>query len=590
MKVSTLSRFSALLLFIVATHALSNDYFVSHSGGNTKAGTEEDPWDYKSIDWGLMGGGDTLYIMGTLRGLSAPFKVGAGGSSPDQRFTIASHPDDSGKLWGGKELSGDADWFASSCGAYYIKYTTPADIYEWTTDPWESIKLTKAGGPPTDGCDLWSAAGLWHYEASLGRLYYKPTSGTPSGKTLTSVVATQYGLEIDGKSYVKIDGLVFSQAILIGMFHSTNYVWINDCRIENYKHYQGGIIVNRSGIAPGLQHGRISNNTISGGLNGIYFLNQFQPDPNIGNPAYWLIDNNTIYDINGSSDSHGIGIQGGHGIIIEYNTIYNSGSGITFWASDGQELYNNTIRYNYVHTLRKGPSKHGNGVEFSPENDVLVEDFYNNDIYGNIVSDCDGAGIRWKSGDSESEIYNNTVYNCSPNYYHLAPSMGHSTIAFKFKNNISVSPNGYSQRYHIRINPASSYGIVEGDIDHNLYFPTDGLLFYTPAGECDFDCWSAYAGLATPDRGTSVLADPDFVSKSPSNWQDFRLSGSSPAIDRGADLGDGLALGWDPRQLSGPRAAVDQDLIGEGWEIGVFVYDRNVDLIETPKSLRVIAK
>lgn len=581
-------KFIVLVLFLLvfSSGSLAKNFYVSHEGGPTRAGTEADPWNYRSIDWAAMGGGDTLYIVGTMRGFAAPFMVGSEGSSEDSRFVISSYPEDPGKIWAGQEID-DTGWLPGPCDSYYknVGGAKGVQLLEWITDPWTAKELVDAGVAPSNDCSLWQAAGLFYHDHIGSVMYYKPSDALLTGKTLTKIASTQYGIEIDGRNFVKIEKLKISQSVTIGPYNPSHNFWIDGCEIENFYHPQGGILVNRDGKALGSNYGRVSNNILANGGNGVYIINQ--RFPNEHNSSYWHIYNNKISNMQGTIDSHGIGIQGGHDHLVEFNEIYECGSGITWWAHDGQDLYNNVARFNYIQGAKKRPDGgNGRGIEFSPDNDVLLEHFYNNDIYSNIVNTCGGAGIRWKSGDRQSEVYNNTVYNCAPNYQHQTPTQGHSMVAFIFKNNISVSPAAAEMQYHVRVAPGLEYGMREGDIDNNLYYPTEGELFFTPDGACDYLCWSARLDLGTPDNGTSVRQHPQFASSTLANWTDFRLSPSSSAIDAGEKIVGGDSAALDPSRLVWPPSLVDQNTLGAAWEIGAF--GSAFDKISAPTNVRIL--
>ena len=54
----------------------------------------------------------------------------------------------------------------------------------------------------------------------------------------------------------------------------------------------------------------------------------------------------------------------------------------------------------------------------------------------------------------------------------------------------------------------------------------------------------------------------------------YYLDSTSPCIDVGISLGDNYDAGWNPSTSLPPTAVatLDQDLNGDGWEMGVYVY------------------
>lgn len=70
----------------------------------------------------------------------------------------------------------------------------------------------------------------------------------------------------------------------------------------------------------------------------------------------------------------------------------------------------------------------------------------------------------------------------------------------------------------------------------------------------------------------SVIADPKFVSATPTKPADFRLQSNSPAINSGAILGAPYNVAIDPLGTAIPFATVDQNTLGSSWERGAFAF------------------
>jgi mannuronan 5-epimerase len=130
-----------------------------------------------------------------------------------------------------------------------------------------------------------------------------------------------------------------------------------------------------------------ASNTILEG-NHVHHNFMYGFDPHTGTHDM-VIRNNTVHD-------HGaMGIICSldcYNVIIEGNEVYNStGSGIMF----SKNMTNSVARNNYVHDESKC---------------VFVSQSHRNEIYNNLVSDCN-SGIRLFHDASENSIHNNTIAN-----------------------------------------------------------------------------------------------------------------------------------------------------------------------------------
>ena len=99
-------------------------------------------------------------------------------------------------------------------------------------------------------------------------------------------------------------------------------------------------------------------------------------------------------------------------------------------------------------------------------------------------------------------------------------------------------------------------------------------------------------------------ADPKFINPAKGN---FALQDTSPAIDSGSTLQDTFALkgsgstlnsynlAWDPNSLLPPNSVktLDQDNLGNGWEIGAYIFSGNngeTVVLGAPKGLMILIK
>lgn len=578
-----------LLLLASSTTAYTANYYVSQSGSGAKNGTSvENAWArWETIDWDTdgsgpdtgVGGGDTLYVIGTVK-QNYGFDIKGYGLSIGQKLTIASYSPNPGKLWVGREID-DIGWTGPDAyGAYNKSFTWSGGIFatEWTTDPWNGINLTEMSGVPDA---TWTGTGLFYNDTVHQLIYYKPNVGNPIGKTLSTYTYTTRVLEIYSKDYITLSGLKFNGPIKID--NSVDYFTLENCEIYCAGAKQFGVWIGGSG-ASGCHYGTIKNSTIHDCSTGIYVINQSYGDT--ANNNYWTIENNYIYNISGSSDSHGIGVQGGTGSILQYNNIYNAGTGITFWNQKTQSVRDNIVRFNKVNHMGYYGDGNGNGrgIEFSGEtgdSDLTT----GNLIYGNIVSDCtsdgnpDGVGIRSKMGIPTSgyslKIFNNTVSNCAISYLIMATNYENYEIGAYLHNNISINPK--TNGFHILVlNSGVTYKM---SLAKNIYFGT-GKFSYKGATNSTLADWKT---MIAPQDVDSIDTDPKLNSL-------FIPQAGGSSINTGEDLSSLATLGLHPSSIfptgvnNGNVITATQSAHGSGWEIGAFIY---IEPLQAPQQLRI---
>jgi len=243
----------------------------------------------------------------------------------------------------------------------------------------------------------------WYWDANV--LYQYSTSDPDARYTSPGTEASLqgWGINLDNKSYIVIDGLTIkrSKAYGIGFINDShnNIVQnstITQCSADGisfwknsgsgndlitgnliYDNYQSGISARINGHNASSGHEVIvSNNTVS--YNGEYGIYAF------GN--YWIIEKNLVHH-NGQiiGQSQGISTQ----------SLLDDGSG-----------QHNIIRYNVSHSQsNQGIAADGCGYTFDRQNN-------NNEMYGNIGYNNDGPYIS-NYESSNNLIYNNTCYKNS---------------------------------------------------------------------------------------------------------------------------------------------------------------------------------
>ena len=524
----------SLVWLILSADAAASDWFVRPAGGNygsEDGSSYQDAWDgLLNVVWGPGGveAGDTLWVCGLHDAgyRDRSINVGASGTADNPIIIRGDFPGNPGTIFscGMKLTSG---WEGpDEFGVYSRPYggSTGSQAFEDM-----SLRLTKPGRLPDSD---WLPSSF--YQAGAGEtLYYKPSSGTASGHifyTQSDVV-----VRITNQNNIHIMNLNLMNAGHIIKLDNASNIVIEGNYLQWAAYYAIPFWHDSDNVS-------IVNNTMENAGNGIYIINQ--NGPNSDNSDSYYIANNTIRNINqdyyyGSRDSHAIGIQGGDNGIIEYNHIHNiGGSGITYYACPNQLMNNNTVRYNYVHDvydlgyMNVNKSKRNErGIEYgntnSPHN---PDDVTGNLVYGNIIANVGGKGLRTKSQQPTTgfswNFYNNVVYNVGTCFDFNDWPDGDS--GFELKNNIFMNPTGYHIS-HVYRAPGDDYSSII--IENNIYYPDGSNRFeFRNVDSDDFADWQNDSGL----DATSFIADPLFVDPENGN---FHLRPNSPAIDAGVDIG-----------------------------------------------------
>jgi hypothetical protein len=589
MRVATRILIVLSILF-AANNVIARDWYVSQAGAGAKNGSSVDnAWaGWAKIDWDTdgsgpdtgVGGGDTLYVIGTVR--SNTYPVNGYGLSESQRLKIASYPGNPGKLWQGLEISG-SNWTGPDAYGAYSKSVSFPTLYskavEWKYDPWtDAVSLTTMSGPPDS---KWTETGLYYCDTFNKIAYYKPTSGNPDGKTLTTWAPTSRAISITQKDYITLSRLTLNNPILIS--DGADYFIVENSEIFCSGTQYAIQIGSYPGYTP-ANYGIIRGNYLHDCGSGIYFINQGYGNEH--NNDYWTVENNYIANIHGTLDSHGIGVQGGTGSIFQYNSIYNAGSGITFWNDKYQIMRNNIVRFNRVDHMGYYGNGNGNGrgIEFSGETaDSNLTT--GNLIYGNVVSDCisvgerNGVGIRSKMGIPDSgyslKIFNNTVSDCAINYYIMPTNYEGYEVGAYLHNNISINPK--TNGYHIYVQ--YNGGTCDLSFDKNIY-SGPGIFYYRAISHTSLASWQAAMGI----DDNSLAEDPNL-----NTLLIPQIGGSG--IDTGENLSSMTVHGLHPDAVfpkgvsNGNVIIANQGAFGSGWEIGAYLYTKE---LQPPKNLRIL--
>jgi len=257
----------------------------------------------------------------------------------------------------------------------------------------------------------------------------------------------------------------------------------------------------------------------------------------------WWVKNCYFYNIGGKTSSaydpedHGIYFwrpqSSGQESIFEYNYFKNmTGAGIQGYSSNAAQRPSYfIIRYNIIqgnYTANNNTSAYG-----------IVLGGNNGEVYGNTIFDTHFGLDMFREGFHDNSVYNNLF---EKNAYDLVID----TTTKPYDNTVQYNWSGGSNQCNACSDQSG------GDCNSG-------------AGDCDY---TAYVNIGFV-RNT---ADDPFITDTPADWDDFRLTAGIDAIDAGTDLGAGKDSALGAVDTNWPPTAVDQDDYGVAWEIGAFVY------------------
>lgn len=560
--------------------------------------------------WDSMGGGDTLYLIGTHSGT---FNIMNGGSDPNYLTIRGDHAAGAGTI------TGTVVFYESS--AVWVK------LYELTINGQIGRGISTALG---DG-SCWSAT----FEGSdtEGRVYERDDTttwaakGWVAGNCFTSthdqgvwlINSVSSGNPADD-TYLVInetgdnsDMEDFGPGTYTAYrYFDLHHIWIENCNIQATAHNQIGLEV-IAGDDLTLKNNEFDGNDYY--ITGIFYttgLHHYEHYDNI------TIEGNYIHNIKGTSgqaEGHGIGIQSGKNLTITKNYFKNCVCGVVLWVDQYREVTDWEITYNKIENMdSEGHMNEWPGCGIVLSGNGLGKDTSNGVIAYNLIIDpintpdskfTDEIAIaRNDSWKSEVKIYNNTIINYWQGLNAYA-SPGTNYVGKVYNNIVAWTGTPQSGTVMIAVDD-DDYDYYE---DYMLYYPEGS---YYDSSMLSFDTWIEYcfpssscvanndpidcctgSGTGTCgghkvravnensygfDYGTS-LVDPDLNA-------DYTLKSTSPAIDAGKDLGITYQNGLDPDSVwptakgGGSITTLDQDNYGFGWEIGAFVYESLQTVLE----------
>jgi hypothetical protein len=380
-----------------------------------------------------------------------------------------------------------------------------------TTEP-QTVWFGNVKGTKVTSAENVDSAYEWFWSANVLYVY---STADPDIANNIETGARANVVTIDSKNYITFQDLTFEHADnnanvpVTGT--SRNIVF--DGITSRYAAYSGILFYQTSDT----QGTVVKNSSIYGnGQNGIYYLqttggsgsnlnyaqnNLLYSNNNYGFKGhinYCIIENNTVHD-NGTRSGTDIGIWVG-------------GNGVGGGTGDYNIIRNNLV-YNQKGTT--SPDNDGAGITLDQYAD-------NNQVYNNIVYNCDGSGI-YAFDSLNFKIYHNTCYKNNQNSPYQQGEIRVTGILDRvtgeIKNNIGYSKTG---AYAIYLDADSAGNDIT--ITNNNWFIDSGNWYYDgSAGGATLATWNTKSYV-----GTDLNSDPLLISAS-----NFHLQSASPCKDTG---------------------------------------------------------
>jgi hypothetical protein len=454
-------------------------------------------------------------------------------------------------------------WTPSSGSVYYTSYSTaPNQVFE------DGGRLTQN---TVSTASL--AAGQWYLDTVNSRIWVYLTAGdNPSGHILE---ASQRPVAIDvyGVAYIAISNLQTQEAQGNGVNICCGSSQVDVSGVLSENNFNEGIEVYES-----PNSSVVSSTAMYNGGQGI----EFQNSPNA------LIDRCVAHhnaQLTGEDWTAGIHVSGllSTNVTIQNSVSYSNGVGQPDWRGAG--IWPDTVgaglivRYNSVFGNNFG------GINIDADNGAAVYGnlAYNNGVAGAVA----GFGI-WFIADGNDTMtghvaFGNTIwgnYSRGLVFQGYASGYADSCMSNTAENNIAAGtvngPNFVAQ-YGCE-NPGT---IGSGNVyTYNDFGVAASNFIEWGAGvyESTYSAWETAAGnCGTPGCSHSVESAPTFANTSAAQ---FWLTGGSPGIDAGSNLGSPYNIGlmpgstWPTGVTTGPTNTPP--------DIGAFVY---VPAVAPPSSL-----
>ena len=265
---------------------------------------------------------------------------------------------------------------------------------------------------------------------------------------------------------------------------------------------------------------------------------------------------NTVYHNTETSDpaaeGGGIELEASSYNIIQKNLVYlNRGNGVEMSndAGAGTTLTgasHNTIEYNAIHDN----GAHGLFTDDAPSQS---NQFQYNLVWNHVNGEC------FLANGFGHTFYGNTCWHNSTGIDLYTSGSTPVTGGILIKNNII----GNSIKRAVHIESGVSVGTLA--FDHNNYDFGSGDEFMLVDTAYSLAGWRTASGLDMH----SFIANPDFVSSTPSAPSDFVIQSGSPNVGSGVALGSPLATGLSAG--SSWPAKVTTTTQTAAWDVGAFV-------------------
>ncbi|SFR26949.1 MULTISPECIES: right-handed parallel beta-helix repeat-containing protein [unclassified Paenibacillus] len=454
-----------------AASAAGTEYYVSTSGSDSNAGTNDAPWKTLQHAADVAPAGSTVYVRGGV--YKQKLKITRSGSASQGPIVFTNYGTETAIIDGsGLSVSGNE-------GLIEL-----ADVNHVTVQGFEIRNFTTASKNTVPvGIYVHGSGGF--INLSNNKIHDIKNTVTPTGKDRlgrdahgiavygTKAPASIHDLTISGN---ELYNLVLGSSESLVLNGNVDGFAVTDNRIHDNDNI-GIDLIGFEGTAPNTAYDQARNGLVKG--NRVY-NNSVQ-----NNPSYKSDDNS----------AGGIYVDGGKDSIIEQNYSYNNDIGVEMASEHaGKATSSITVRSNVIYNNRlTGIAMGGyNEERGSTVNCKIV----NNTLYKNDTFD-DGSGQLLVQYDTRNNVIKNNIFVAS-------------------STDMLIS-NGYTK---------NSGNVV----DYNLYFAPSGSSEANWIWKNkEYTGFSAYKS-GTGNDTHSLFADPKFVNAANS---DFHLQSSSPAIDAG---------------------------------------------------------